>query len=98
MRIIWSPLAANRLEEIFEYISNDNPIAAEKLVENIFKKIETLTKYPERGRIVPEIGRNEIREIFEKEYRIIYRIDKKRISVLTIRNFKQNLPNSDINK
>lgn len=98
MRIIWSPLAANRLEEIFEYISNDNPIAAEKLVENIFKKIETLTKYSKCGRIVPEIGRNEIREIFEKEYRIIYRIDKKRISVLTIRNFKQNLPNSDINK
>lgn len=95
MKIIWSPLAVSRLEEIFDYISYDNIAAAEKLVETIFNKVETLAKYPERGRRVPEVGRNEIREIFEKEYRIIYRIEKSRISILTIRNFKQILHSSD---
>lgn len=95
MKIIWSPLAVSRLEEIFNYISYDNIAAAEKLVETIFNKVDTLANHPERGRRVPEVRRNEIREIFEKEYRIIYRIEKSRISILTIRNFKQILYNSD---
>jgi plasmid stabilization system protein ParE len=93
--IIWSPLAVKRLEEIFDFICEDNPVAARKLIESIFNKIEHLSKYPERGRKVPEVNRAEIREVFEGAYRIVYRIDKKRISILTIRNFKQVLPESD---
>ena len=79
MKISWSPLAVERLEGIYEYISVDNNSAAQKLVKSIFKKIETLSKNPERGRKVPEANREEIREVFEGEYRIIYRIESKRI-------------------
>jgi toxin ParE1/3/4 len=96
MKIFWSPLAAERLEDIYEYISVDNKSAAQKVIERIFKKVDSLAKNPERGRKVPETNRNEIREVFEGEYRIIYRIDSKRVSVLTIRNFKQLLPDKDI--
>jgi toxin ParE1/3/4 len=66
------------------------------VVERIFGKVESLAKNPERGRKVPETNRAEIREVFEGEYRIIYRIESKRVSVLTIRNFKQLLPDKDI--
>ncbi len=96
MKIFWSPLAVERLENIFEYISKDDSIAAQKMIERIFKKVESLSKFPERGRKVPEANREEIREVFESEYRIIYRIEPKRIFVLSIRNFKQLLPNKDI--
>lgn len=96
MKIFWSPLAVERLENIFEYISKDDSTAAQKMVERIFKKVESLSKYPERGRKVPEANREEIREVFESEYRIIYRIEPKRIFILSIRNFKQLLPNKDI--
>jgi toxin ParE1/3/4 len=96
LKIIWSPLAVNRLEEIFDFISEDNTVAAGKLIGNIFKKVDSLSDYPERGRKVPEVNRNEIREVFEGEYRIIYHIDKKRISILTIRGFKQTFSDSDI--
>ena len=71
MKILWSPLAVERLEKIFEYISKDDISAAHKMVERIFKKVETLSKFPERGRKVPEANREEIREVFENEYRII---------------------------
>ncbi len=96
MKITWSPLAAERLENIFDYISVDNKDAAYKVVERIFKKVESLAKNPERGRKVPETNREEIREVFEGEYRIIYRVESKRVSILTIRNFKQLLPDKDI--
>ena len=96
MKIFWSPLATERLENIYNYISVDNKSAAQKVAGRIFKKVESLAKNPERGRKVPETNREEIREVFEGEYRIIYRIESKRVSILTIRNFKQILPDKDI--
>ena len=96
MKILWSPLAVERLENIFEYISNDDISAAHKMVERIFKKVETLSKFPERGRKVPVVNREEIREVFENEYRIIYRVESTRVFVLSIRNFKQSLPDKDL--
>ncbi len=96
MKISWSPLAMERLEEVFEYISGDIIYAAQKMVERIFDKVETLPQNPMRGRMVPEANREEIREVFVGEYRIIYRIETKRLSILSIRNFKQLLREEDI--
>jgi len=96
VKIVWSPLAVERLESIFEYISKDNVTAAHKMVERIINKVESLSAFPERGRKVPEINREEIREVFEGEYRLIYRLSSKKVFVLTIRNFKQLLPSNDL--
>jgi len=97
MRIIWSPLAVDRLSEIAEYIAMDNPAAAEKWVNMVFKKVEELQNFPESGRIVPETKNKSIRELIYGNYRIIYRVEKGAISVLTIRHGKQVLPMEDIN-
>ena len=88
MKIYWSPLAVERLEEIYDYISNESVSSAQKLIEKIFAKVESLTDNSERGRIVPESNRKDIRELFEGEYRIIYRLEPKKLFILTIRNFK----------
>jgi plasmid stabilization system protein ParE len=96
LKIYWSPLAVERLENIFEYISKENDVAAHKLISNIFQKVETLSKFPDRGRKVPEANRDDIREVFESEYRIIYRVESKRVFVISIRNFKQLLPDKDL--
>ena len=88
-------MAVQRLEDIFDYIALDDTVAAQKMIEKIFKRIETLSKHPERGRKVPEADRDEIREVFEGEYRIIYRLDSKKVFILTIRNFKQLIPPKD---
>ena len=88
LKIFWSPLAVERLEEIFDYISAENRDAAYKLVNKIIDKFESLSEFPERGRKVPEINKKDYREVFEGEYRLIYRILPDRIFVLTIRNFK----------
>lgn len=96
MKIFWSPIAVERLEDIYEYIAKDNISAAQNLVNSIFNKVESLLDNSERGRKVPEVNRDDIRELFEAEYRIIYRIETNKIFVLTIRNFKQLLPESEI--
>ena len=97
MRINWSPLAVDRVTEIAEYIAMDNPAAAGKWVTMVFKKVEELQNFPESGRIVPETKNKSIRELIYGNYRIIYRVEKGAISVLTIRHGKQVLPMEDIN-
>ncbi|MBU2537657.1 MAG: type II toxin-antitoxin system RelE/ParE family toxin [Proteobacteria bacterium] len=96
MKIIWSPLAIERASEIAEYIALDNPTAATKWVERVFEKVKNLSSLPEAGRKVSEVNRNEIRELIFGDYRIIYRIEKSNISILTIRHSKQILPVDEI--
>lgn len=96
MKIIWSPLAVERASEIAAYIAEDNPAAAEKWVDAVFAKDEYLQDFPESGRIVPETNNRTIRELIYGNYRLIYRLEEKRISVLTVRHGKQILPVDEI--
>ncbi len=88
MKIIWSPLAIDRVAEIANYIAKDKPTAAEKWVDKIFSKVEGLISSPKLGRLVPEINKDQYREVIYGNYRIVYRIEEKRISILTVRHGK----------
>ena len=96
MKIIWSPLAIDRASEIAEYITLDKPSAANKWINTVFSKVEQLASSPEIGRVVPEIGNEQFRELIYGNYRIIYRIEKKQLLILTIRHGKQILPIDEI--
>ncbi|MFA7172958.1 MAG: type II toxin-antitoxin system RelE/ParE family toxin [Kiritimatiellia bacterium] len=96
MRIQWAPLAIDRVSEIADYIALDNPIAATKWVDSIFDRVKQVKDFSRSGRYVPEVRRKDIRELPYGNYRIIYRIEKKVISILTVRHYKQILPIKDI--
>ena len=96
MRIIWSPLAVDRVSELADYIAQDKPSAAEKWIDTVFSKVEQLKSSPKIGRIVPEINDSKFRELIYGNYRIIYRIETKQISILTIRHGRQILPINEI--
>ena len=96
MKIIWSPLAIDRTSEIAEYIAQDKPSEAEKWINTVFSKVKKLKSSPEIGRVVPEIRNDQFRELIYGNYRIIYRIEKTQISILTIRHGKQIWPIDEI--
>lgn len=96
MKIIWSPLAIDRAAEIVDYIAQDKPLAAQKWIETIFSKVDSLELSPEIGRIVQEIDDNQFRELIYQNYRIIYKIDYNQILILTIRHGAQILPTEEI--
>jgi len=96
MKIIWSPLAIDRVGEIANYIAKDKPTAAENWVDNIFSTVESLASSPKLGRIVPEINKDQYREIIYGNYKIVYRLEEKQIFVLTIRHGKQLMPVEEI--
>jgi toxin ParE1/3/4 len=96
MKIIWSPLAVDRVSEIAGYIAQDKPSAAENWIKTIFSKVSQLESSPEMGKLVPEIANTQVRELIYGNYRIIYRIEMEQISILTIRHGKQILPIKEI--
>lgn len=96
MKIMWSPLAVDRASEIAIYIARDKPSAADKWIDTVFSKVEQLKSSSEIGRIVPELNNTQFRDILYGKYRIIYRIGKSQISILTIRHGKQILPIDEI--
>jgi toxin ParE1/3/4 len=96
MRIRWSPLAIDRVSEIAGFIAQDNPAAAESWVNTVFKKVEELKVFPESGRIVPEAKNKTIMELIYGNYRIVYQVEQRSLSILTVRHGKQLLPVDDI--
>ncbi len=96
MKITWSPLSIEQVTELAQYIARDKPGAADKWVISIFDAVAKLSPFPESGRIVPEINKNEIREILFGNYRIIYQVSQSGIDILTVRHGKQILPRDEI--
>ena len=98
MKIIWTELAVEKLEEFADYIALDNPSSAQKWVIKIQKSVNKLKNFAEAGRRVPEIKRRDIREIIEGNYRIIYRVESDRNSILTVLNCSQLVKTEDVLK
>ena len=80
-RVVWLPLAVQRVTQIAQYIARDRPDAAMKWVDAVFAAVTPLAQFPESGRVVPEVGRDELREIFHGEYRIVYKVEARRVAV-----------------
>ncbi len=82
MEIIWSPLAINDLEEIGDFIAQDNPTRAVTFVDELITTVEKLIKYPESGPLAEE---NPIfRQITNQGYRLIYQLRSKKILIITL--------------
>lgn len=96
MKVRWTPLAVAKAEEITDYIGHDKPGAARRWLREIFAAADSLPQSPHRGRVVPEIGRDAIRELLLGSFRLIYRIDEDGVAILTIRHGRQLLDTSEI--
>ena len=89
MKVRWAALAEDRVVEAAAHIARDRPDTAARWVESLFTAVGALSRFPRRGRPVPELGREDVREIQYQGYRVIYRVDEKRVVVLTVRHGRQ---------
>ena len=93
MKVRWTIPAANQLQDIFDYISDDNPAAAERLVRRIRDAIQRTGRLPRAGRIGRVAGTREI-AVSGTPYLVAYRIVEKSIHVLAILHGAQEWPES----
>lgn len=92
MKVAWTRRSLYRLRQILEHIAKDQPDNAERFVERLIECGDSAGAHPRRGRIVPEYRDETIREIFEGDYRIIYKILSERVDILTVRHGSRLLP------
>ena len=95
MKVVWSPLALEKLQATSKFIALDKLSAAEEWVNDIFDRTELLGSQPEMGREVPELLGSSYREIVFGSYRIIYKIEHE-IKILTLRNSRQLLSSDNV--
>ncbi|MEM8600915.1 MAG: type II toxin-antitoxin system RelE/ParE family toxin [Bacteroidota bacterium] len=94
--IHWSTRALERASEAMDYIARYDADRAERWVEDLFEHTEKISDFPRMGRVVPEVGRDTIREVFFEQFRVIYRITPARIEIMTLRHMRENLDADDL--
>lgn len=87
--------AMQDLEDLYNYLfDNNSPQQADYIIAKIETTFNNLVDLPERGSYPKELislGIQEFREIFFKNYRIIYRIIEKKIYITIIADGRRDM-------
>lgn len=98
MNVYWTATAVENLSAIYAYIAQTSPQYAARIVDRITRRSEQIASFPLSGRIVSEFETEEIREIIEGSYRIIYYIKPEQIDVLAIIHGSQQITLSPVDE
>ena len=83
-RLTWTPQALDDVDAICKFIARDSLRYAQLFAIQVFKSVERIEVFPKSGRIVPEVGQEDVREIIIGNYRLIYRILDDDVEILTV--------------
>jgi len=86
VRLVWSPLADAQVDDAVAYIAADDPAAALAWLERMLERVRSLVDYPDSGRAVPELQREDVRELIVPPYRILYRRTADAVEIAAIRH------------
>ena len=83
--ISFAESALRDLEEIKAWYAGQGVSdIGERLVADVFQRVETLVDHPDMGRVVPEFGQSFLRELIRPPYRIVYRHDTRHVRVVRV--------------
>jgi addiction module RelE/StbE family toxin len=84
MKVHWTDTAEGHLDALYTYIAQDSPEYAKRMVDRLTRRSQQIADFSLSGRRVPEYDIDQIREIIEGPYRIIYHIKPDQIDVLAV--------------
>jgi len=84
MKVHWTDTAQDHLAAIHAYIARDSMQYALRMVDRLTRRSQQIADFPFGGRRVPEYDMDQIREVVEGPYRVIYHIKPDRIDVLAV--------------
>ena len=90
----WTDIAKSDLREIIEYISQDSKSITKKQYLKIRTEAQKLTNFPDKGRVVPELKKQNIekyRELIIVPWRLFYRIEQEKVYVLAVIDGRRNI-------
>jgi len=72
--VIWTIKAVAQVKQIAAYIEKDSPFQARRVVQLIAKETRKLREHPRAGKMIPEVEKDQYRELRVFSYRILYKI------------------------
>jgi addiction module RelE/StbE family toxin len=84
MNVRWTNTAEEHLDALHDHISRDSPQYAKQIVDRLTRRSQQIADFPLSGRRVPEYDVDQVREVIESPYRIIYHIKPDQIDVLAV--------------
>jgi len=70
----WTAHARAQLRHIYDYIAQDSPLYARRVSEALVQRTIGLDELPRKGKMVPELNDENVRELPLYSYRILYEI------------------------
>lgn len=92
MKVQWTRTAEGHLDAIFAYIAQDSHEYAGRMVDRLTRRSQQSADFPLSGRKVPEYEMDQIREVIEGPYRLIYYIKPDRIDILAVIHGAMEIP------
>ncbi|MBI4003137.1 MAG: type II toxin-antitoxin system RelE/ParE family toxin [Nitrospira defluvii] len=84
MTLVWTRRAIADVHSIKQFIAKDSSHAAQLVTQRLIAAVDRLALFPESGRIVPEVADPLIREVIQGSYRIVYRLTREEVHILTV--------------
>ena len=82
-RVSFAESALGDLADIQAWYAEEGvPDVGDRLVTEIFQRVDVLADHPDIGRIVPEFGQPFLRELIHPPFRVIYRLDSQRVRIV----------------
>ena len=72
------------LGEIADYIARDSPHYASTFIIEIRRAARSLRRFAFRSRAVPEVGRDDVRELLISNYRLIFQVTSDQVKILAV--------------
>jgi len=91
MKVHWTDTAQRHLDAIYHFIAQDSPAYAKRMVDRLTRRSQQIGEFPFSGRSVPEYEMEQIREVIEGPYRIIYYVKADQIDVLAVLHGAQDI-------
>jgi plasmid stabilization system protein ParE len=95
VKVHWTDTAEEHLDAIYRYIARNSEVYARRVVDVITRRSIQIGDFPLSGRMVPEYEMDQIREVIEGPYRILYYIQPDQVDVIAVLHASRNVLSED---
>ena len=92
--VTWTEVALHDVERLAVYLVHEAPLRAERILDRIIARADSLDVAPQRGRTPPElrsIDDRTWREVQEPPWRILYRVSGRRVEIHGVLDGRRSL-------
>lgn len=89
--VAWAGRAKSDLRLAVEYIRKASPDGARAFLSKVFETTRSLSRFTERGRLVPDLNDPEVREVYVGRYRVLYEVHPEAVWIMRVLHTSQDL-------